>query len=84
MSARAKPALRAYWSKRERDVMYWHDRFPPDGHLMHQAFSNKQFGGSYPADRVPPEQRTSFLEELERRGYDLTTLRFSIRRKAVP
>ena len=26
----------------------------------------------------------SFLEELTARGYDLTTLRFSIQKKAVP
>jgi hypothetical protein len=31
----------------------------------------------------PADQRT-FAEELDARGYDLTTLRFSIRRKTAP
>lgn len=35
--------------------------------------------GSY--DTGTKEKRLSFIEELERRGYDLETLRFSIERK---
>ena len=65
-------------------MVYWHDRFKGDGHLMHQAFSNQQFGGPFLVGEQPPEPRTSFLEELDKRGFDLTTLRFSIRRKVAP
>lgn len=65
MSERAKPALRAWWSKREGDVMYQWDRRPVDGRLMHSHLS-------------------PLLEELDRRGFDLTTVRFSIRRKPEP
>ncbi len=62
---RAKPALRVWWSKREKDVMYEHDRHAPDGHLMHHHM-------------------TPLLEELDRRGFDLSTVRFTIRRKKEP
>ena len=55
-------ALRVWWSKRERDVMYDWDKHPPDGHLLH-----------YHLDPL--------LKELDRRGFDLTTVSFSIKRK---
>lgn len=58
-----KPALRAYWSKRERDLML---DFPlgqctsGDGHWLSGVFNN------------------DVLAELTRRGYDVKTLRFSV------
>ena len=62
---RAKPALRVWWSKRERDVMYDYDRSVADGHLMHNHMG-------------------PLLTELDRRGFDLATVRFTIRRKPEP
>lgn len=65
---RRKPALRASWGKREQDIVYHYDS-KPNGHLLHWALSG---GGSEPIN---------LLKELDRRGYDITTLRFSICRK---
>lgn len=66
----AGPELRATWSKREGDIVYHYD-VRTSGHLLHVSFSG---GGSEPIN---------LLRELDERGYDLTTLRFSIRRKPV-
>ena len=55
--------LRAYWSKRERDIMLFHPlgvSTSSDAHWLSGIF-NKQF-----------------TDELERRGYDVTTMKFSI------
>ena len=55
--------LRAYYSKKERDIML---AFPlgvqtqSDGHFLSCVFDKK------------------FKEEMERRGYDIETLKFSI------
>lgn len=62
--------LVVFWSKREQDFLI---RYPRscDGHLAYAAFcseTNRTFG-------------RSFVEELKSRGYDLTTLRFSVERK---
>lgn len=62
--------LTARWSKRERDVLYHYPR-SCDGHLLHGAFGRPMADGD----------GMSLIEELEKRGYDLTTLRFSIKRK---
>jgi hypothetical protein len=65
-----KKKLTARWSKRERDYLY---SYPdsPDGHLLYGFFAGYTQG---------PE----FLKELEARGYDMTTLRFSIELKPKP
>jgi hypothetical protein len=56
------------WSKRERDVTISYPR-SCDGHLMAGVLSG--------------HNRDDLMKELDRRGYDLTTLRFSIKQKAV-
>jgi hypothetical protein len=71
------------WSKRERDFVI---NYPsgPDGHLVHRYLCCDwdrtspywSDGGMVPA-RVDP----AFVKELEARGYDLTTLKFSVQRK---
>lgn len=83
--------LSAYWSKRERDIMLDGPR-SPDRHLLHNYLSNvrpvdgmklaevlKREGGS-PALAVHAHgvQGASLIEELERRGYDIKTLRFRV------
>lgn len=74
MPAKCKPAdLRVRWSKRERDLMFAYEQHPSDGHLMYGAFCV-----------TPVCDGKSLADELDARGYDLTTLRFQIRKKAVP
>lgn len=55
--------LRAYWSKREHDLMIDYPT-SPDGWFLHGILSKE------------------FTEELKSRGYDITTLRFSIKQKS--
>ena len=64
--------LVAYWSEKEDDLMYHYPR-RPDGHMLHGAFSH--------ALMFRDEPESTLLKELERRGYDLTTLRFSVKLK---
>lgn len=55
--------LRAYWSKREDDIMFhWPGGTATkcDGHYLCRVFTK------------------DVLDELKNRGYDLTTIRFSI------
>lgn len=72
MEKRLKPnnKLRAYWSKKENDVMYYYPKCGVDGSLLHHFFS-------YVTNDFGDGQKT-FLDELDRRGFDLTTLKFSI------
>lgn len=64
------------WSKRERDMMI---NFPtkPDGHLLHTVLNGQRFDAE---GRPEP----SLVDELAERGYDLTTLRFTVTRKPCP
>jgi len=71
----AKPGeLKARWSKRERDVlMEWgaSGADKSDGGWLNSWLSyHKGFDGT-------------FLQELERRGYDITTLRISVKQKSA-
>lgn len=83
----AKRDLWAYWSKRERDIMFNWTGFTyddddnivrkggtkRDGRVLHDFFSH-----------VKGSLGTTFIEELEKRGYDITTLKFSISKKENP
>ena len=64
--------LEAKWSKKEHDIMICYPN-RPDGHFLHGFLVHAR-------DPVIPD---SFLKELENRGYDLTTLKFSIEKKSV-
>jgi len=68
--------LSAYWGRERRnepkDLMY-DSPCSPDGHLLHHAFSYVE---------VSPGK--TFVQELEDRGYDITTLQFSVKRKWKP
>ncbi len=62
------------WSKREKDLIC-HYPNPTDGAACFDAFTS---------DRYRPLSKTwsnSFKKELEERGYDITTLKFSIKKK---
>lgn len=62
MPMQAKDKLRATWSKREDDLM-----------LHYPLGSQTKSDGGMLADRLG-----LLLDELKRRGYDPTTVRFSI------
>lgn len=51
----------------------------PTASLVMHALDQKRMGYKFPTMEV--EYRPSLLEELETRGFDITTLRFSIQRK---
>jgi hypothetical protein len=71
--------LRARWSKKERDFVV---EFPnkPDGHLLNRYLFTLT---PEPSPLHPGEKRLTLLEELEARGYDLSTLKFSIKKKVT-
>lgn len=77
-----KPALLAWWSKRQRDLVYEWAGDSSDRWLLHNllmygmGFTVRKHGGD--ADVVP-----AFRAELERRGYDPDSFRVSVRRKEV-
>jgi hypothetical protein len=76
------PCQKVYWDKKERDIVYWKDgtiemddgtemtASGATGHLLHYAF-----------DCVEVHDGRSLTKELEARGYDMTTLKFEIRKK---
>ena len=72
--------LTVRWNKRERD---FHISYPRrcDGHLASAVLFNKRmhplFSQRKPGD-PPWGFDPSFIEELESRGYDTKTLRFSV------
>lgn len=72
--------LSVFWSKREQDFLM---RFPskPDGHLLWWWFGCEHHRYDHDAKGVVFDQ--SFIAELEARGYDTKTLRFSVDRKAT-
>lgn len=74
-------ALKVRWSKRHHDHLISYPR-SPDGHLIHIALFNKRSAPILPEGGVSWER--SLAEELEARGYDLSTLRFEIRLKTTP
>ena len=81
-SPKAKPGeLKAQWGKLPHDTpdlcYAWGDGVSrADGHLLHNVLSGERFRpGSF-------ERDPSLLDELKARGYDLTTLKISIQKKA--
>jgi hypothetical protein len=84
--------LRIYYGKTDRyeapDVCYqWGGAGASkcDSHLLYGAFSCKRLELVYGDERLregaPYKFGPSLLEELEARGYDLTTIKFSIELK---
>lgn len=72
--------LTAKWSKKEKDIIYHYPR-RCDGHLIHYYLSCKRPKINYLTKET--EWEDSLVEELEKRGYDITTLKFSIERKVT-
>lgn len=67
---------RVSWSKRERDIVYSHGGDGACGSTARLL--------AYALEDVEVHQGRALRAELEARGYDLTTLRFSIRKKVQP
>lgn len=65
--------LAAVWSEGEDDLKFYYPS-KPDGHWLYGWFSHARWPGG-------TDQNRSFLQELEERGYDVKTLRFSVERK---
>ena len=70
--------LVAFWSKKEKDFLF---RYPssPDGHLLYGLLCADRQRYDYIDKTVVFDP--SFVKELERRGYDTTTLRFSVEKR---
>jgi hypothetical protein len=82
MGRRCKESKLMYrWDKKQHDFLFYFPR-RCDGALVHNIFASKQMHvpiGNYnkrAGDAIVWEP--SFLEELEKRGYDTTTLRFEV------
>lgn len=66
----AKPGrLLGRWSKREKDFLFSYPS-KPDGHYLYGVFCF-----------IKDVNGRTLVEELERRGYDITTLRLQVDRK---
>lgn len=74
MAKKPEGDLVAWWQ--DNDLQYaWSDKCARyDGRLLHRMFSTER----YTLDGFKP----SYIEELEKRGLDPKTLRFSIDKKA--
>lgn len=53
--------------------------YSADSHLIHNVFTAERYGFKMAGE--PSKPMLSFLKELEARGYDLTTFKFSIQKK---
>ena len=75
----AENKLLARWSNTENDIIFYYPR-SCDGHLLHGILSTKRIvidatkRSAFEAVSFDP----SFTDELEKRGYDIKTLRFEI------
>lgn len=74
MKTRTKPELRVEWRKRDPDggrgnALYYFGNAPTGGLL------------AYVLERMRVHDGKTLAEELAERGYDLSTLRFSIRKR---
>lgn len=73
--------LKVKWSKREKDFMVYYPR-RCDGALIQGKLFHKQMIFDYLAflrgEECPYNMEEDFIEELEKRGYDKTTMKFEI------
>jgi hypothetical protein len=84
--------LESYYGKAEDgnvDVCFAHGPGceKADARLVYSVLATKQCRPAWPTDKewdtpFPHVWEPSFLDELDARGYDLTTLKFSIKKKA--
>lgn len=76
------PCQKVYWCKKERDIVYWKDGTieMDDGTEMTATGATSQCI-HHAFDIVEVHDGKSLTKLLEERGYDLTTLKFEIRKK---
>ena len=65
-----KAKLHARWSKKENALIYWHPDYSSNGGMLAHYFE----GMKWPGDKT-------LAQELDARGYDVKTLKFSIEKK---
>lgn len=70
------------WSKREKALVYAGSK--PTGGMLALFVEGVKLADVYRTTTPDPNDERTLAQELYARGYDLTTLRFSIRRKATP
>jgi hypothetical protein len=78
-----KPDQSVRWSKRENSLLYHYEGQKPTSMLIAHVFEGIKMRDMYHytgRDKQEGDDRT-FAQELEARGYDLTTLKFSIYKK---
>ncbi len=96
---KGKPELTVRWSRAERALLY-DGNSPTggflsgiferitigemNGHLCGLECNRNGLTAKLNAGRVNPSDGRTLAQELDARGYDLTTLRFSIRKKPAP
>jgi len=68
--------LSATWSTKQRDIVYSYPTSRIDARLLHYVFDTKR-------RREDGTYEDPVWKQLEDRGYDLTTVRFSIMKKEV-
>jgi hypothetical protein len=83
------PDLSVRWSKREKALLYhWESDKPTSGLLCH-FFEGVKYGDTWSGltrlgiTRQHPSDERTLAQELDARGYDLTTLKFSISKKST-
>jgi hypothetical protein len=90
MSRAGKADLSVRWSRRERDLLY--DGSKTSGGLLALFIEGvklidaygMRYGLAAKIHRPNDSDERTLAQELDARGYDLTTLRFSIRKKVQP
>lgn len=85
-----KPELAVSWSKRERTLLYVGDKQTSgmlslfiEGVKLIDAYGMRH-GLASKLHRPDESDERTLAQELDSRGYDITTLRFSIRKKVTP
>lgn len=84
-----KPELTIRWNRRECALLYVGEK-PTGGMLAHflegvriRDANGTRHGLAAKLHYPNPSDERTLAQELDARGYDLTTLRFSIRKKAT-
>lgn len=87
--SRPQPDLRVRWSRRSHALIY-EGSTPTGGMLAHLLeglkiidLYDQRHGIGARIHRPDESDERTIAQELDARGYDLTTLRFSIRRKVA-
>lgn len=79
--------LKVKWSKRDNDFVIYYP-IKCDGSLLQQKLFSQQMLFDFEkfsdpnSQSMPYKMEVDFIEELEKRGYDKTTLTFSIKLKS--